>query len=85
MSIITKQSSSYLSTRLNTVLLHHARKVFLKREALSEVPTCDERPIPAMSWPDLLEIWHRVQADLLADNIPHDRILQGGLIQVADI
>ncbi|KAF4465687.1 Aminodeoxychorismate synthase [Fusarium albosuccineum] len=84
-SINLRRNSRYLATRTAAVLLHHARRVFLEQGVLSETPTFDERPIPAMSWPVLLEIWHRVQTDLLADDVPQDRILEGGLIQVGDI
>ncbi|KAH7189312.1 uncharacterized protein B0J16DRAFT_397313 [Fusarium flagelliforme] len=73
---------AYLHQRTSEVLLYFAGQV------LTEMGVCITPPpvrLPDMSVDGLTEIWHRTRAQLLADGVPSELILVGGLRAVSQL
>jgi len=78
-------SSRYLNERTIEVVLHYARHIFVEQGVDLASPISTNPSIPSLSWQNLIQLWHRVYSQMLADGVPPERILVGGLVRLADV
>lgn len=75
--------SLYLRQRFRQVVLHYIWKSIFEENCLStEIASMSWY---VMRWSFFLEIWHESTAQLLADGVPRERVLVGGVFDVLRI
>ncbi|KAH6871422.1 hypothetical protein B0T10DRAFT_591160 [Thelonectria olida] len=72
-------SPLYLHRRTVDVVLHYARQALTEQGICLSPPDSTSVSIPRMSSDSLIQIWHRARAQMLADGVPPELILVGGL------
>lgn len=85
LTVVPTSNSRHISTRISQTCMHFARKIFSQHGLCPLYPTSANNTIPRLRSSLILEIWYSVQAQLLADGVPQERLELFGPLQFAKI
>ncbi|OAA53903.1 Homeodomain-like protein [Niveomyces insectorum RCEF 264] len=81
--VIGGKLSTFLLKRITRVCMHHARRILFRQGVCALYPVSKNEASPRIRSRVFLELWYCVQAQLLADGVPRERLNDLGPLQLA--